>query len=101
MQTDDFMMVTPRRPSPKRRWRRAPAGAPFLARAALVAALIVVSSSLGRFVRAQEAGKHSPESGEADPRDTYQRKVQIPAQPTLPSVVMTEFFTHGELDEKA
>jgi TolA-binding protein len=59
-----------------------------------VAAILVIASSRGFSTRAQEADR--PEQ-----RAFYQRKVQIPPREAFPAVVTTEFFTHGELDEKA
>ena len=88
-------------PPLRRRPRQSLFGSRSLSRAFLVAALIIGLSGSGGFLRAQEIGQPPRESGEAEQRAYYQRKVQVPQHATLPAVVMTEFFTHGELDEKA
>lgn len=59
-----------------------------------LAAILVGLSSPGGETRAQ--GDREP-----DPHAFYQKKVQIHSHAAFPAIVMTEFFTHGELDEKA
>lgn len=63
-------------------------------------ALAAVFSSFGGSPRAQEIGKPALGSGEPERAASYQRKVQIPQRAIFPAVVTTDFFTHGELDEK-
>jgi tetratricopeptide (TPR) repeat protein len=65
---------------------------------AFVAALAV---TLGPRVFGQQPGVPAQESNEADSRSLSQRRVQIPQGAGFPAVVMTEFFTMGELDPKA
>ena len=101
MPFDYSITPRPRRPLRRRRPRRSLFGIRSLPRALLVAALIIGLSGSSGFLRAQEIGPTPHESGEAEQRAYYQRKVQVPLHATLPAVVMTEFFTHGELDEKA
>ncbi len=59
-----------------------------------LAALLLASAGPGGPALAQRPD-------EADQRAFYQRRVQIPPHEAPPAVVMAEFFTHGELDEKA
>jgi hypothetical protein len=69
----------------------------LISRAAVVLAVAALATP-GR-LPAQEGGNASPD---ADPARelVYQRKVQLFQGPAPPSVVMTEFFTHGELDAR-
>ena len=101
MPVDYATTLRPRWPSRRRRPRQSLLGSRSPSRASLVAALIIGLSGSGGFLRAQEIGRTARESGEAEQRTYYQRKVQVPQHATLPAVVMTEFFTHGELDERA
>jgi TolA-binding protein len=50
---------------------------------------------------AQEDGKAQHDLAPDQNGLTYQRKVQIPEGAPIPEIVMTEFFTHGELGEGA
>ena len=45
----------------------------------------------------QEAGESAQETAETSGGLIYQRKIQLPQGSALPAVVMTEFFTNGEL----
>lgn len=56
---------------------------------------VVTSGSL----KAQDTGNHARKSQPDGPESIEQRRIQIPQGSTVPAVVMTEFYTHGELDE--
>ena len=45
----------------------------------------------------EQAGEPAQETAETGSGLIYQRKVQLPQGPALPAIVMTEFFTNGEL----
>jgi TolA-binding protein len=49
---------------------------------------------------AQQTGPASREPDDVEPGLIYQRRVQLPQSGPLPAIVMTEFFTLGELDAK-
>src|SRR4051812_24589126 len=88
------------RPSPSRPVRRRP----MRVVCSLLACVVVISaistlSTPGR-LPAQEGGDPTQDGPEAAKGQIYQRKVQLPQGPVLPSIVMTEFFTHGELDAR-
>jgi len=67
----------------------------------LQAIVILGLSSAWRDLPAQEASKSAQDTGGDENGLTYQRRVQVPQAAAVPEVVVTEFFTHGELDEKA
>jgi TolA-binding protein len=70
----------------------------FVLLAILAVGPAVLTASLG----AQEGSESTQAQGpsEAEKGLIYQRRVQLPQGVPLPAVVMTEFFTHGELDAK-
>jgi len=63
----------------------------------LVTILAFMTAASGGNLRAQQAGEPAQETPETESGQIYQRKVQIPQGPALPAIVMTEFFTQGEL----
>jgi tetratricopeptide (TPR) repeat protein len=64
--------------------------------------MVLVAAALSTTARlpAQEVGGASPDKVDAAGGLVYQRKVQLSQGPAPPSIVITEFFTHGELDPR-
>lgn len=68
----------------------------------LIAGLLAVElSTSGNNLAAQVADDPGRDPAGAQNGLTYQKRVQVPQSMPLPEVVATEFFTHGELDDKA
>ncbi|MGO9464047.1 MAG: PKD domain-containing protein [Isosphaeraceae bacterium] len=68
----------------------------------LLPAIVILGLASARSnLSAQEASKSGQEPGGDEHGLTYQRRVQVPQAAAVPEVVVTEFFTHGELDERA
>ncbi len=81
------------------RRRGSPAAWKHSIRRRLVALAIVIflTAASSRGVSAQQSGEPAQEAAETSGGLINQRKVQIPQVPALPAIVMTEFFTNGEL----
>ncbi|MGC1722741.1 MAG: hypothetical protein WA746_27495 [Isosphaeraceae bacterium] len=93
MQTRDIMTLE------SRRSRGSPAASEWVVRRGVVAlaALAFLVAGPGGNLPAQQAGEPVQETAETGNGLIYQRKVQLPQGPALPAIVMTEFFTNGEL----
>src|SRR6516165_4631252 len=61
--------------------------------------LAPLTIAAGPAILGQQIGPRDHEPA-ADTASIYQRKVQLPQSSPLPAIVMTEFFTLGELDAK-
>ncbi len=93
MQTSDII-------SPEsRRGRGSPAASAWVVRrrVAALAILAILAAGPGGNLPAQQADEPAQETAESGSGLIYQRKVQFPQGPALPAIVMTEFFTNGEL----
>jgi PKD repeat protein len=66
----------------------------------LLAVALFGLTALPESVMAQEAREASKSAVAPEKGSIYQRKVQIPPGSPIPPIVMTEFFTEGELDSK-
>ncbi len=67
----------------------------------LLRAIVILGlSSAWSNLSAQEASKPAQDAGGDENGLTYQRRVQVPQAAAVPDIIVTEFFTHGELDEK-
>ena len=93
MQTSDIMTLE------SRRSRGSPAASEWVVRRGVVALAILafLVAGPGGNLPAQQAGEPAQETAETGSGLIYQRKVQLPQGPALPAIVMTEFFTNGEL----
>src|SRR5208282_2462475 len=68
-----------------------------LRRVAAAVVLTFLAAGPGGNLPAQQAQEPAQETAETGSGLIYQRKVQLPQGQTLPAIVMTEFFTNGEL----
>ena len=93
MQTSDIMTLE------SRRSRGSPAASEWVVRRRVVALAVLafLVAGPGGNLPAQQAGEPAQETAETGSGLIYQRKVQLPQGPALPAIVMTEFFTNGEL----
>jgi len=93
MQTSDIMRLM------SRRGRGSPAASEWVVRRRVVALAILafLVAGPGGNLPAQQAEEPAQETAESGSGLIYQRKVQLPQGPALPAIVMTEFFTNGEL----
>ena len=64
---------------------------------AALAILALLVAGPGGSLPAQQSGEPDQETAETAGGLIYQRKVQLPQGSRLPAIVMTEFFTNGEL----
>ena len=93
MQTSGIMTLE------SRRSRGSPAASEWVVRRGVVALAILafLVAGPGGNLPARQAGEPAQETAETGSGLIYQRKVQLPQGPALPAIVMTEFFTNGEL----
>ena len=68
-----------------------------LVRFAVLAVVTILADACGGVSHGQQAVQPEQEGAEPSGGLTYQRKVQLPQGSALPAIVMTEFFTNGEL----
>ena len=93
MQTSDILRVV------SRRSRGSPGASAWVDRRRVVALAILAFLAAGPAgnLPAQQAGEPGQETADSGSGLIYQRKVQLSQGPAFPAIVMTEFFTNGEL----